>query len=66
MPIYEALANGIVEKDGDGRERVRIFCDKVREREIHEFIKDSHPDLLFMIDRVLFRYGAVEQKRLLG
>ena len=66
LPIYEMLVNGIIEKDSNGRERVRIFCDQYREDEILKFIKEFHPHLIFLIDRIVIPDGAAGYKRLLA
>ena len=66
LPVYEFLANGVIEKDGTGQERVRVFCDEPREQSIREFIKQAQPELIFVVDRVVFADGATGYRRLIA
>ena len=65
-PIYEHLVNGIIERDDAGQERVRVFCDEAREREIYEFIRETDPHLISFINRVVFTGGVSEWRRLIA
>jgi hypothetical protein len=65
-PLYEHLVNGIIERDDAGQERVRVFCDEAREREIYEFIRHTEPRLVLVINRIQFTGGVSEWKRLIA
>ena len=66
LAVYEFLANGIIEKDEAGQERVRVFCDEARERQIYDFIQTTDPNLIFVVDRVVFTDGALGYRRLIA
>ena len=66
LPVHEHLVNGIIEKTQDGHQRVRIFCDELQEKQIYDFVQQVHPELVTVIDRMIFTDQSWCNERLIA